>query len=320
MDLVSVIVPIYNVEFYLNRCIESITQQSYKNLEIILVDDGSPDRCSEICDKWAKKDGRIKVIHKVNGGLSDARNAGLKVSTGEYIAFVDSDDWVHKEYIMRMYKALKEYSADISACDILEVYKDDKLEDARNFSVKCYSTEDALETLIKGNTFRAVVWNKLYHKNVLKNESFELGKYHEDEFFTYKILAKSKKCVFVDAKMYFYFQREGSIMNTISSKHLDVLEAYVERIEFLHNNYPRLFKIDKTNFCVSCIYYYQKSFNLPKSERKKCRNKIKICRAKIHFDITEFKEHSLKEKIYILGSGILINVVSHVLSWRGIVK
>ena len=121
-DLISVIVPVYNVESYLNRCIESLVRQTYKYLEIILVDDGSLDGCPHICDKWSERDNRIHVIHKTNGGLSSARNAGLKVAKGEYIAFLDSDDWIHTKFIEHLYITIKDYKVDIAACDICQVY------------------------------------------------------------------------------------------------------------------------------------------------------------------------------------------------------
>ena len=251
MDLISIIVPVYNVEKFLNRCVASIARQTYKYLEIILVDDGSFDKSPEICNEWREKDERIKIVHKKNGGLSDARNAGLAIATGEYIAFVDSDDWIHSEYIEQMYSAIKKYKTNVAACDISRVYTDEINEEIKIPTVKCYSTEQALESLINGGIVRAVAWNKLYHKMLLKDESFEVGRYHEDEFFTYRILAKSKKIVYVNAKLYFYYQREGSIMNSISCKHLDVLDAYIERINFLCNRYPRLYEIDKKAFCVT---------------------------------------------------------------------
>ena len=160
-DLISVIVPVYNVESYLNRCIESLVRQTYKYLEIILVDDGSLDGCPHICDKWSERDNRIHVIHKTNGGLSSARNAGLKVAKGEYIAFLDSDDWIHTKFIEHLYITIKDYKVDIAACDICQVYTEKQDEKINKLSVKIYSTEEALETLINGETIRAVAWNKI---------------------------------------------------------------------------------------------------------------------------------------------------------------
>lgn len=315
-DLVSIIVPIYNVEKYLDRCIKSIVQQTYTYLEIILVDDGSPDQCPHICDEWCKRDSRIRVIHKSNGGLSDARNAGLSVATGEYIAFVDSDDWIHEQYVELLYRAVKEYNVDISACDVCLVYTEMKKNISNNPGVQVYETEQALNTLISGKIFRAVAWNKLYHRDLLEGEQFEIGRYHEDEFFTYRILGKVQKMVFISEELYYYFQREGSIMNSISYKHLDSLDAYIDRIKYFENNFSKLYKIDKMKFCVSCINFYQESFKLDNKEKKQCIARIKSCRAKVTFNISEWKEYSIKELIYIVGSRLCIGLLSRLLLLR----
>lgn len=315
-DLVSVIIPVYNVEKYLNRCVKSIVEQTYKCLEIILVDDGSLDQCPYICDEWSQRDNRVRVLHKSNGGLSDARNAGLSVATGKYIAFVDSDDWVHESYIEQLYAAIKKYNVGIAACDVSLVYDENQQKMISSPSIKVYEREEALCTLINGKTFRAVVWNKLYNKELLEKERFEIGRYHEDEFFTYRILGKVPKMVFVDAELYYYFQREGSIMNSISYKHLDYLDAYINRINYFRHDFPILYKIDKMRFCMSCINFYQDTIKLNGKERKQCIIRIKLCRAKIHFNLSEYKNYSIKELIYIVGSRLCIGLVSRLLLHR----
>ena len=315
-DLISVIVPVYNVEKYLNRCVQSIVDQTYKNLEIILVDDDSPDNCPQICEEWAVKDNRIHVIHKQNGGLSDARNAGMAIATGEYIAFVDSDDWIHNQYIERMIKVVTTYNVQLVACDLTEVYGkiQDKPVDIDDVDV-C-GAEQAIKTLINGRKFRAVACNKLYHKSLLNGEHFETGRYHEDEFFTYRILGKADSLAFVNAPLYYYFQREGSIMNSISIKHLDALDAYIGRIDYLKNSFPRLYIYDKAVFCVSCANFYRESFNLQGVEQHNCRNRIKICRKKIKFSFYELKNYNLKQLIYIIGSRFCIGVLSRIMLYR----
>ena len=233
--LISVIVPIYNVEAYLNRCVESLVNQTYYNLEIILVDDGSPDDCPQICDEWERKDNRIKVIHKQNGGLSDARNAGMKIATGEYISFVDSDDLVSHKFIEELVRAIRTTQSELSAC-VVEIFTDDtelNLSEHAEGEVVTYTPEQALSQLIKGKGFRAVVWNKLYCSSLLKGEEFEVGKFHEDEFFTYRILDKCSRLAFVNEPLYKYRQREGSIMSVKSDRHLDMLEAGLHRLELL---------------------------------------------------------------------------------------
>lgn len=315
-DLISVIVPVYNVEKYLDRCVESIVDQTYKNLEIILVDDGSPDNCPQICDEWAAKDSRIRVIHKQNGGLSDARNAGMAIATGEYIAFVDSDDWIHNQYIERMIKAVTIYKVQLVACDLTEVYGKTQEKPVDIDDVEICDAEQAINMLINGRKFKAVAWNKLYHKSLLNGEHFETGRYHEDEFFTYRILGKNDRLAFVNAPLYYYFQREDSIMNSISIKHLDALDAYIERIDYLKNSFPRLYIYDKAVFCVSCANFYREAFKLQGDEHQNCRNRIKICRKKIKFSFYELKNYNLKQLIYIIGSKYCIDILSRLLVYR----
>ncbi len=317
MDLISVIVPIYKVETYLNRCVESIVHQTYKNLEIILVDDGSPDNCPALCDEWAQKDNRIRVIHKSNGGLSDARNAGINIAVGDYIAFVDGDDWISFSYIELLYKAAKEHNADIAACDIKIVSSfEEPVESQKPISVCEYTPEKALQTVIQGKFFRAVAWNKLYKREQIAKYRFPIGKYHEDEFFTYKVIAESTKLVFVDQKLYFYFQREGSIMNTTSPKHLDALEAYVERLAFLKNYYPNLYFVDKANFCCTCVTFYKDFLQVQHTEKKQLLRRIKHFRKKIHFSVSELTNYSVKQILYIIGSRYCIEIMCRALIWR----
>ncbi len=308
-ELISVIVPIYKVESYLNRCIQSIVDQTYKNLEIILVDDGSPDQCPQICERWKERDDRIKVIHKENGGLSDARNAGLRIITGHYICFVDSDDWIHKEYIAELYESLKENNASISACDICITDKKTTDDFTDDFIVEEYNTEQALKALIQGIKFRAVVWNKLYSADLIRDEFFEVGKFHEDEFFTYRIMAKAKKLVYVEKKLYYYFQRNGSIMTSISSKHLDVLDAYLKRIEFLNKKFKNLCYIDKLNYCITCIYLYDDMMQSNLEDKQENLKKIKKYRKKLKFNLNELNQYSMKEKIYIIASRLSLNLL-----------
>ena len=164
-ELISVIIPIYNVEAYLDECIASVIAQTYSNLEIILVDDGSPDNCPQMCDEWAAKDSRIRVIHKENGGLSDARNAGIDIATGEYIAFVDSDDWIEPEMYEIMLAALKNENADICACNILSCFPE-----RRNaWGCEEYTvggSAEILSLLYRDTAYPVSALNKLYHRKL----------------------------------------------------------------------------------------------------------------------------------------------------------
>ncbi len=236
--LISVIVPVYKVEKYLDRCVESIAIQSYRNLEIILVNDGSPDKCGSICDLWATKDQRIQVIHKPNGGLSDARNAGIRASKGEYIVFVDSDDDIAPEMIERLYEAAQAANAKMALCNVLCVDENGSPTGESNGSPirnECLSAEQVLPRLYQEKgIFYIVAWNKLYHRSLLSGDAFPVGKWHEDEFVAAQLIWKAGHVACIDYMGYHYVtQRAGSIMSAKNDvRHLDALEALLIRYRF----------------------------------------------------------------------------------------
>ena len=241
-DKISIIVPIYKVENYIDKCIISITEQTYKNLEIILVDDGSPDKCPEICEKYAKKDNRIKVIHKKNGGLSDARNAGLKVATGKYIGFVDSDDYIEKDMYQVLYNNLIKTNSDISIVNLKEVKENEIIEnnikDEQNIIE--YNKLEALKKLIE-NKIKSYAWNKLYKKEILNDIEFPIGRKMEDLAVMYKIFEKVNKVVYTDKIEYYYLQRKNSILGNISESLVKDLQYFVkERYDYIEKKYPQL--------------------------------------------------------------------------------
>lgn len=256
LPLISIIVPIYKVEKYMDRCIESLIEQTYHNLEIILIDDGSPDNCPAKCDEWGRKVKQIKVIHKQNGGLSDARNVGIEIAKGEYIVFVDSDDWVSPDYIKCLYETASSTNSDICECDIIKTNKENLVYATDNKNVFiCYDTEDALELLIQDVVFHQYVWNKIYKMDCLKGIPFVKGKVNEDEFWTYRVFGKANKVVKTQRKLYFYFQHSESIMGRkYNVKRLDALEAKIERQQYIENNFPKLSSISRMNLIQSCIY------------------------------------------------------------------
>lgn len=255
---ISIIVPIYNVELYLHRCVDSLLRQTYKNFELILVDDGSPDNCGAICDEYAAADSRICVIHKPNGGLSDARNAGLEVVQGEYIAFVDSDDWVAKDYLERLMATLIDTGADICECDVLRTSGEEICPEQGTPVV--YETAEALLQLIHDGVFRQYVWNKLYRREVIADILFPKGKTNEDEFWTYQVFGNAKMVAKISDVLYFYFQRPGSIMGeTYSLRRLDALEAKLQRQRYVDTKFPQMSLRAKLNLFGSCIYAGQMS-------------------------------------------------------------
>lgn len=317
MDLISVIVPVYKVEAYLDKCVQSIVDQTYQNLEIILVDDGSPDRCGAMCDAWTRKDDRIKVIHKKNGGLSDARNAGMAVAVGQYIAFVDSDDWINADYLHHLYRAVQENGAGIAACDIQFVEEGEEVfPPSVCTGYRSCTAMEALAELITGKGFRAVAWNKLYHRSYLESERYPVGKHHEDEFFTYRILAKTEKLAYVDLPLYYYLQRSGSIMHTVSMKRLDALDAHLERLSFLREYYPSLYTQDKISFCIACTSFYCLGLELPDESRAAFLEKICCLRRKVHFTWKELAAMSGKHLIQVLGSGFALDLFCRFLNLR----
>ena len=191
-ELISVIVPIYKVEKYLKRCIESIINQTYHNLEIILVDDGSPDKCGEMCEEYSKKDKRIKVIHKENGGLSDARNKGLEIATGKYIGFVDSDDFIDKDMYKVLYNNLKNNNADMSICSIYQFENEEEIVKGynKNETVITYNKQEMFNNFYDDLLRNVVAWNKLYKADIFKDIKYPKGKAVEESDIDLLISAK----------------------------------------------------------------------------------------------------------------------------------
>ena len=237
---ISVIVPVYKVEKYLERCVDSIRNQTYKNLEIILVDDGSEDNCPEICDRYSRLDERIKVIHQKNAGLSAARNMGLKVATGEYIALVDSDDYINCNMFADMMEQLHLKKADIVMCDCKYVYDTDEDADvnekASGAEVISVDGREAQYYAYRDDYNRiayTVAWNKIYRRELFEGISYPVGRIHEDEARTHQLLYRANKIVYVKYPYYFYFQRKDSIVGKkISRANLQQLDAYADKLRF----------------------------------------------------------------------------------------
>lgn len=240
--LISVIIPIYNVEKFLEECISSVVEQTYRHLEIILVDDGSPDGCPLMCDKWAERDSRIKVIHKANGGLSDARNAGLEVASGDYIAFVDSDDWIMPEMYEKMLLVMQLENADICACNIRSCYPDhEDVWGCREYVIG--NSEQILDMLYSDTKYPVAAWNKLYKREGWEEIRFPVGKICEDAFTTFRLVHSAKRIAQIPEAFYCYRIRPQSIMTSaFSIKRMDEEEAWRINYQFVEEHYPRLYK------------------------------------------------------------------------------
>lgn len=252
---ISIIIPVYNVEDYVEKCLQSVAGQSYRHLEIIAVDDGSSDRSGGICDAYAKQDGRIRVIHQPNRGLSAARNRGLQSATSDFIAFVDSDDYLH----LRMYETLMHYltcyDADIVECDYAKVCREEEEQPYRVAQVLVASGTEAVRSLLQWGPFDISVWNKLYQRKTINGLLFPEGKIHEDDFWTYKAYFNAAKIVHVKFPFYSYRQRLDSILGqAMSLKNLAVVEAYRERAEFINRCLPELKDVAERRLVFIIIY------------------------------------------------------------------
>lgn len=278
-ERIAIIVPIYKVEKYLERCVESILKQDYKNIEILLVDDGSPDRCPIICDEYEKKDERIKVIHKKNGGLSDARNAGVEVAESKYVVFIDSDDYVESDYISTLVKLKEKYSADVVCTPLIYEFESGKQKELVNFEEQVISSESAIAMVMRARYGIGVTaCSKLFRKDLLKKHPFPLGKLHEDLAVAYELYSDLENVAISNHTTYHYIQHSTSITHsTINYESLfwildyivdllnkditlDLQRALIYRLFDLVNEYCRVIDIKKEKGMIGKIQEYIKPF------------------------------------------------------------
>lgn len=277
-SLVSVVVPIYMVEEYLTQCVKSIQEQRYKNIEIILVDDGSSDKSGEMCDEFKIADDRIIVIHKHNGGLSSARNTGLKIAKGEYICFVDSDDVIDKDYISDAIKIFKQnQNVDIVQCKNLKFY-DTELTKLPKSTGKIAVLDNALANELLSQFNKSVTnlaWDKVYKKSLFDDIVYPEGKLHEDEYTTYKLIYKANSIALIDKYNYYYRQRENSIVSSkFNIKRLDALEAYEQKMDFYKRMSESVLYKNTVNTYVNLLIYYY--FTIKKNNIEGVADNIRI--------------------------------------------
>lgn len=268
-SLVSVVVAVHNVEKYLPRCIESILRQSHKELDVILIDDGSSDKSGRICDKYAKKDDRIRVIHQENGGVSKARNVGLENMRGKFVSFVDSDDWVDCRMIERLFSAMAKCKADIVECGFREIHDDYMLVDYPcTGEVEEFSRVEAISECIQWKKIKSVPWNKLYTREVLEGIRYPVGRLHEDEFVTHRILYNAKRIVLLDLALYNYNCTNGdSITAQFKEQNLDACEATRQKIQFMleHDDTRPLVDIACNVYCFTLFDNLTRSLDAGKA-------------------------------------------------------
>lgn len=266
--LISIIIPVYNIEEYLRRSIESVQKQSYRKLQIILVDDGSTDQSGAICDEYAAGDDRIQVIHKKNGGLSDARNAGLTVATGEYIGYVDGDDWIDEGMYREMYDACMQYQADIAVCRYKTV-SGDNVTDGSSHAVIPLTQEETLDIYVNERPQYIIfnsVWSKLFKRELVKDLIFPVGKNSEDILYTTHAFCRMQRCVYLDTAYYNYVTaREGSIMNAKSGRRSieDEIPFLRQQIELLHEyGHPDVADHAAYMFYRRIIFYFLQFYQI----------------------------------------------------------
>ena len=303
-DLISVIIPVYNVEQYLEKCLNSVINQTYKNLEIILVDDGSTDSSDQICDEYAKEDSRIMVTHKKNEGVAATRNLGISKSNGEYITFVDSDDFVDKDYINMLYKEIKNNNCDISTCQNVKFKKNiEILEKKQEYTVEIFDSKTALINMLYQRKIDSSLWGKLYKSSVLKSEIIKNIKTFEDYDCFCSIFSKNYKICCISSQLYYYYIRENSLIhdqNTCNENYLiDILEENYNKTSDIEIKKAILSRLLDVNFSILCNKD-KNSEQYVKSKKYIIRNRKKVLKDK-HIDY--------KTKIAIIISYISFNML-----------
>ncbi|SES09855.1 glycosyltransferase family 2 protein [Salipaludibacillus aurantiacus] len=242
--LVSIIVPVYKVEKYIDRCIQSLINQTYKQLEIILVDDGSPDNCGKIADNYAAKDSRIKAFHKKNGGLSDARNYGAQYVTGKFTLFVDSDDWLEDNMVEKLVAYSLKYEADVVQSAFYYAHDDYLLYDNRYYAKDeppvILNNYELMTELVINERVKNFAWGKLYKTSLIEDIPFEKGVLFEDVFWAHKVMERAERYVILHEPLCYYYQRDDSIVAAYTPRNLDIIKGLKERHAFIESRYPDL--------------------------------------------------------------------------------
>ncbi|WP_430854679.1 glycosyltransferase family 2 protein [Enterococcus faecalis] len=269
MPKISIIVPVYNVEKYLEKCVRSILAQTFTDFELILVDDGSPDSSGAMCDQFAKQDERVKVIHKENGGLSDARNAGIEIATGEYLGFIDSDDYIADDMYELLYTNIVKEDADLSICGIYDVYEGkEPVEKQQQYIV--LDKVAAMKMILEAKVVSVHAMNKLYKKEIFEDIRYPVGMITEDGAVILSILEHTEKIVIDTQQKYYYFHRANSIStNLFSKKDLDTINVWKENEKYILDRYPELSNVVHTRVCWANFIVLDKMVTSQLTEEEK---------------------------------------------------
>lgn len=298
---ISIIVPVYNVEKYIHKCVDSILNQSFKDFELILIDDGSPDNCGKICDEYASQDSRVIVVHKENGGQATARNAALDIARGEYIGFVDSDDYIESDMYEILYNMCIENDCDISNCSSTIYYKDRKVVNGGH-KFMIHDRKEAMKVVTEGVLYDECLWTKLIKKSLLENIRIPTGIAYEDTAFTYKLIDRAEKICCIGKAKYNYVKRENSTMDSaVKNVKIDAVLIYEEMYKFMEKKYPELCvlvaaKLANNSMRVMNLIISQADFN----KFKKDYYKVSQILNKYFNKIIRLKEYPRNVKVLLI--------------------
>jgi len=303
-EFISVIIPVYNVEQYLEDCLDSVIKQSYKKLDIIIVNDGSTDNSLNICEKYAASDSRIRVVCRENGGLSAARNTGISLAQSQYITFIDSDDMIDRDMLRYLYLLLKAYHADMSVCQMQLIDEaGEKIDTKNKVQKKCVvGNKICMNEFFCGTGIGTVAWGKLYKTIHFDDVRYPYGKYHEDVYTTYKIIAQCDSISIGTKKMYLYRNRQESITKSdFNAKHLDAVKANLKRAKFIERYYPEMLVYAKAGIIYSC---------------NQCALKISR-QSKMDYNAIVYLQEKYRkyEKFYLKGKSRIPSKIFTVFAW-----
>lgn len=302
-SLVSIIIPVYNTAKYLPRCLNSVLNQTYQNLEIIIVDDGSTDNSPEIIKKYAAKDNRIKITHQKNAGLSAARNTGIAKATGKYISFVDSDDEISHNMIKKLFSVLQNNNADISVCSFKEVYSNGKVAHfSQNYPPRIYDTTEALQAMLQEHGFMVSATMKLFPTIYFKNIKFPIGKLHEDLGTTYALIMKAAKVSFIPDELYIYHHHNNSIVSAKNFDHrkFDIITLTDQMCNDIDHKYPELKNITNERR-IRARFSILRQIPLQHPEVKNITNYLKAHQAYITKNPTATKADKIALKLALIS-------------------